>query len=354
MTNQDFANQLIKWYQHHKRELPWRETRDPYKIWLSEIILQQTRVNQGLPYYLKFVEQYPSVFDLAKAKEDEVLRLWQGLGYYSRARNLHSCAKMVVDKYSGVFPNTYNELLKLKGVGSYTAAAIASFAFDEPNAVVDGNVYRVLSRVFGIYDDIASNQGVKAFAELANQLIDTEHPADYNQAIMEFGALQCSPKTPTCGLCPISEQCHAHNHNTQLKLPVKSKKVKVRTRHFHYFILKQDDKIYMRQRGPKDVWQGLYDFYLIELDREVNTEDVLTRLPQKFLDQNILEDESKIFKHVLTHQRIFATFYQFNVKSKGSVLDLASSENLKAYNTNQIKELPKPTLINNFLVENIF
>ncbi len=307
-----------------------------------------------MPYYLKFVEQYPTVYDLANAPEDAVLRLWQGLGYYSRARNLHACAKMVVENFNGQFPSTYPELLKLKGIGKYTAAAIASFAFDQVNAVVDGNVYRVLSRIYGVEDDIASTSGAKTFEKLANTLIDPKQPAEYNQAIMEFGAMHCSPKTPACGLCPISEECHAYNHGTQLKLPIKSKKVKVRTRHFYYFVIKEGERIYMKQRGPGDVWQGLYDFPLQESNQAISTPELMENLPPELLNNVILEEESKIFKHVLTHQRIFATFYLLNVVNHKAIKALSSTESPGPFDLKQIQDLPKPILINNFLVEHIF
>ncbi len=346
-----FANQIIKWYEYHKRDLPWRHTKDPYKIWLSEIILQQTRVVQGLPYYEKFVAAYPSVFDLAKASETEVLRLWQGLGYYSRARNLHACAKMVVEDYEGRFPDTYEELLKLKGIGVYTAAAIASFAFDKPNAVVDGNVYRVLSRVFGIKDDIASSQGPKVFQKKANELIPSDRPADFNQGIMEFGAMQCSPATPACGLCPVSLECYAYNNNEQLKLPVKTKKVKVRERHFNYIVLKVADSYYVKERGPKDVWQGLYDFYLIETPKEAASEDLLDQLPESVKTEAVIEDESQVFKHILTHQRIFAKFYLIELQSESSVPE---KEGLRACTVDELKALPKPILIQKYLEREIF
>lgn len=346
-----FANQIIKWYEYHKRDLPWRHTKDPYKIWLSEIILQQTRVAQGMPYYEKFVMAYPTVFDLAEASETEVLRLWQGLGYYSRARNLHACARMVVADYNGSFPESYEELLKLKGIGAYTAAAIASFAFDKPNAVVDGNVYRVLSRVFGIKEDIASSQGPKVFQKKANGLIPQDRPADFNQGIMEFGAMQCSPATPACALCPISLECYAFNNNAQLQLPVKSKKVKVRERHFNYIVFRVGTRYYVKERGPKDVWQGLYDFYLIETPKAEEADSLLEMLPEFVKAEAIIEDDSKVYKHILTHQRIFAKFYAVELKKETS---LAKVDGLRACTVDELKQLPKPILIQKYLEQEIF
>lgn len=354
MNNQDFVNQLINWYHQHKRDLPWRRTIDPYKIWLSEIMLQQTRVAQGTPYYLKFVAEFPTVFDLAQARESSVLRLWQGLGYYSRARNLHSCAKTVVNEYNGVFPNTYKDLLALKGIGKYTAAAISSICYGEAKAVVDGNVYRVLSRVYGVHDDISSTLGAKVFENLANQVLDDKRPSDYNQAIMEFGALQCVPKSPDCSKCPISLECYAFKNKQQQHLPVKLKKVKVRKRYFNYFVIRSDQNIYLNLRGPKDVWQGLYDFGLIESKAEVSIEEIMASLPQEFLSEITIEEESKIFKHILTHQRIFAVFYTLTIADEAAISKVELFKALKPYNINEIKELPKPILINNFLEGSIF
>ena len=346
-----FANQIINWYHHHKRDLSWRHTRDPYKIWLSEIILQQTRVAQGKPYYEKFVNTYPTVFELAAASETEVLRLWQGLGYYSRARNLHACAKMVVNEYEGRFPDTYDELLKLKGVGKYTAAAIAAFAFDQPAAVVDGNVYRVLSRVFGIAEDIASTKGAKTFEKKAWSLVPETTAADYNQGIMEFGALQCTPKSPACALCPFSLDCYAYNHNAQDSLPVKLKKVKVRTRYFHYLVFKSGEQYWMKERGPKDVWQGLYDFEIYEGERALDTEAVLDAVPESLRPHLVLANESAEYKHILTHQRIFARFYLLEAGEEAKGL---MSSVLKPYSIEEIKALPKPVLIQKYLEDVIF
>ena len=230
-----FSKTLINWYSVNKRELPWRQTIDPYYIWLSEIILQQTQVAQGLPYYVKFTEEFPSVFHLAKAQEGHVLKLWQGLGYYSRARNLHTTAKYIAAELKGEFPNNYKDLLKLKGIGDYTASAIASICFNKPEAVVDGNVYRVLSRYFGIDTPINSPKGAKEFKQLAQELIDKKDPATFNQAIMEFGATQCKPQSPDCTLCPFTSSCIAFNENRIIELPVKIKSGKAKKKYFNFF-----------------------------------------------------------------------------------------------------------------------
>jgi A/G-specific adenine glycosylase len=349
-----FANQLINWYEHNKRDLPWRNTTDPYKIWLSEIILQQTRVAQGLPYYEAFITQYPTVFDLASASETEVLRLWQGLGYYSRARNLHVCAKTVVKDYQGEFPDNFDELLKLKGIGRYTAAAIASFAFGQPNAVVDGNVYRVLSRIFGMENDISSSNGPKVFELKANELLDRKQPGSFNQAIMEFGAIQCSPKSPACGLCPYSSTCFAFNNNCIDLLPVKTKKVKVTKRYFTYVVFRIEDQYYLKERGKKDVWQGLFDFHLLETDALQSFDNVLSLLSEMDLQASEIGESSKIYEHVLTHQRIFANFVE--VKLQKDQIDKLSklTAQLNLYSIEQIRELPKPVLISQYLEDQVF
>lgn len=351
LDSEIFVNQLISWYSHQKRDLPWRQTNDPYKIWLSEIILQQTRVKQGMPYYLKFIEQYPTVKDLANAPESEVLRLWQGLGYYSRARNLHSCAKTVSSELKGVFPLKFDDLLKLKGIGRYTAAAIASIAFNEPNAVVDGNVFRVLSRVFGIENDISDSKSLKVFETKANILIDKKAPGEFNQAIMDFGAIQCTPKRPACAICPMSHFCFAFNTSKQDQLPIKTKKVKVRNRYFYYFIYEHGDQLLMKERGPKDVWQGLYDFNLLESIAPLSEEDFLKELGTKELT---LLDFSEQVKHILTHQRIFTRFIRVRVNELGNFMALAKSKNLEAFELAEVQELPKPILIQNYLQKEFF
>ena len=347
-----FVNQLIKWFSHQKRDLPWRRTNDPYKIWLSEIILQQTRVIQGLPYYERFVENFPTVEALAQASEQEVLRLWQGLGYYSRARNLHACAKMVVGLYQGAFPKSFDELIKLKGIGRYTAAAVSSIAFNEANAVVDGNVYRVLSRVFGIYDDIAETKSVKVFEKLANELIPNEIPGEYNQAIMDFGAIQCTPKSPACAICPLSSSCYAFNHGEINSLPVKSKKVKVKKLYFHYIIFEHDGKFLMHERTESDIWKGLYQFHLIQFNVPAISEDVLEGVSN--FGSLEIKDISADIKHVLTHRQIFARFYRLEVNELNTFASIQKELKLMAFSIDEIDVLPKPILIENYLKKYIY
>lgn len=351
-----FTEQLISWYQTHKRDLPWRYTKDPYLIWLSEIILQQTRVAQGLPYYEKFVLTFPTVKDLAAASGQEVLRLWQGLGYYARARNLHTCAKTIANRYGGEFPDKYEDLIKLKGIGAYTAAAVASFAFNETVPVVDGNVYRVLARVFGIKDDILSGKGQKKFRELAAQLIPEGKGDTYNQAIMEFGALQCTPLAPACLLCPLNSKCYAYQHGKQKELPVKIKKLKIKRRFLHYMVICQNDRILMKQRSGKDIWAGLYDFYLIEGKEGKSLEDLAqnTLLAHLFSEGNMSVEVSKLYKHQLTHQQLFVRFYTINITDPGLAGSLMEEQCLNDYTVEELNQLPKPILIDNFLREEIF
>lgn len=290
---------LQNWYEQHKRDLPWRHTQDPYAIWLSEIILQQTRVDQGLPYYQRFISNFPTVNDLAKATQQEVLNLWQGLGYYSRGRNLHATAQQIIAEYNGVFPKSYPILLKLKGVGPYTAAAIASFAFDLPHAVVDGNVFRVLSRYFGIDLPINAAEGKAVFEQLANELLDQHAPALHNQAIMEFGALQCKPVSPNCKWCPVCDSCEAFKKNKVDILPIKLKKTKIKERFFVYHVIvNQQQQIAFQQRGPKDIWEGLFEFPLREFE---DLEKAAAYLENK-------TTIGRPFKHILTHQKITAYF----------------------------------------------
>lgn len=294
--------QIVQWYRQNKRDLPWRNTSDPYKIWLSEIILQQTRVAQGLPYYEKFVEKFPSVFQFAQSEEIEILNTWQGLGYYSRARNMHATAKFIVNELKGEFPTNYDQLIQLKGIGPYTAAAIASFAYNEKKAVVDGNVSRVIARIFGIEEPINETKGSKLIQTFADELIESQTPSEFNQAIMEFGALQCSPKNPNCEICPLIALCEAFAKQKVDFLPVKTKKVKVKIRHFHYLVYLNQNKIILEHRIHKDIWQNLYTFPIIETSTEA----------QAIEDQYDYRLKIETNPHILTHQKIHQRFYIMN------------------------------------------
>lgn len=343
----NFSNKIIDWYQSNKRDLPWRDTKNPYLIWLSEIILQQTRVDQGLSYFLKFKNTYPTVKELANANEDEVLKLWQGLGYYSRARNLHATAKIIDNNYNGIFPNNYDEILQLKGVGEYTAAAIASFSFDLPHAVIDGNVYRVLSRVFGVEMAIDSTEGKKTFKKLANELIDQKNPAEYNQSIMEFGALQCKPKNPVCENCTFLLDCYAYKENIIDQLPFKAKKIKQRNRYFNYFLIHHNKKVYLNKRNKKDIWEGLFDLPLIET--KTQQEDLGHLISGSgnvlFNDENIkLIKRSQPYKHILSHQKIHATFWEISIDGIFN-----QSANFTATSLNNMNNFAIPKLIENYI-----
>ncbi len=313
----DFSNKLVSWYLSNKRDLPWRNTANAYYIWLSEIILQQTRVAQGMPYYLAFVNAFSKVEDLANASEDEVLKMWQGLGYYSRARNLHFTAKDIADNYGGEFPNDYQKILKLKGVGTYTAAAITSFAFGLPYAVVDGNVIRVLSRIFGVDTPFDTTIGKKQFAELAQELLIKDNPSEYNQAIMEFGAMQCKPKSPDCSICPMQDFCEAYNKNTIAELPVKSKKIKVKKRFLHFLMIEEDGGVYLGKR-KKGIWNGLYEFPFLEFDKKADEKQVIAAEDWKNIFNGAKVEIASIspeFIHVLSHQKIHAQFWRLKTKN---------------------------------------
>ncbi|MBO9640365.1 MAG: A/G-specific adenine glycosylase [Siphonobacter aquaeclarae] len=340
MRLESFAPRLLHWYDEHRRDLPWRSTTDPYRIWLSEIILQQTRVAQGMPYYLKFTETFPTVTDLAAADERDVLRLWQGLGYYSRARNLHATARIVADEYGGAFPDSYAKLVQLKGIGPYTAAAIASFAWKEKVAVVDGNVFRVLSRIFGIATDIATPAAKKEFTELANRLIPADHPDLFNHAIMDFGATQCVPVSPVCLFCPFAGDCEAQATGRQAELPVKEKKTKVRDRFFHYTVLQSGTRLALKERTGRDIWSGMYDFWLTETDTPGGKP---AGLPA---DLAARAEVSPVFTHILSHQKIQAVFHTVEVP-----VDFLLPEQLKWYTFEELEDLPKPVLILKYLKE---
>ena len=350
-TTKKFSNQLINWYLKNKRELPWRETTDPYKIWLSEIILQQTRVQQGLPYYNSFLNTFPTIKKMAEASEKDILSLWQGLGYYSRARNLHKTAQIVQHTYKGVFPKTYKELLLLKGVGPYTAAAIASFAYKEKVAVVDGNVYRVLARIFGVYEDITQNSSKKTFAELAQGLIPEKQPDIYNQAIMEFGALHYTPSDPDCEHCPFAGICIANSTGDQAILPVKTKQSKKQERFFQYFIFTYDNKLLMKERTGKDIWQGLFEFLLIESDKLEALSSLLKKI-NGVAKKDVLF-ESPLYKHILSHQILHARFYHIQADKKLFHL-LKEKYKLESIDKAEINDTPKPVLLSKFLKDHKF
>ncbi len=348
-----FAHALETWYPRHRRDLPWRNTTNPYYIWLSEVILQQTRVAQGLPYYNRFLEAYPTLADLALAPEQELLRLWQGLGYYSRARNLHQTAKFIHSSLAGQFPGTYAALLALKGVGTYTAAAVASFAFGERVAVLDGNVYRVLARVFGIGEDITTPGAKKTFTALANGLIaHAEDPAAYNQAIMEFGAIQCTPVAPDCLLCPLQQQCVAYQTGQQKRLPVKKKKAAVRVRFLTYLVFRQGSgptlRLALHQRTGRDIWQDLYEFYALETDAAAPSWPPATWPAEanELVGQGVVLGPPTTGQQLLSHQRIQAEFYQIDVPGG---LQTALPMGFNWYTAEEVGRLPKPVLITTFL-----
>lgn len=317
---ENFSAVLLNWYaQKGRHDLPWRQTSDPYKIWLSEVILQQTRVVQGMSYYLKFVERFPTVFELAAATEDEVLSLWQGLGYYSRARNLHHAAQSIAK--AGHFPTTYEEVKRLKGIGSYTAAAICSFAYNADCAVVDGNVFRVLSRFFGIETAIDSAEGKRAFSLLAQELLPSGKACTYNSAIMDFGALQCSPQNPTCGDCPLVGGCSAFQQGKTNALPVKSKKIKAVQRFFVYVYLKlPGGRTLLHRRGKNDIWAGLYEPLLMEFQSLPTEEEVVAKFMETANNTSVqLRIVKKGIKHVLTHQRLQIELWEAEVEDDFSL-----------------------------------
>ena len=312
-----FTQEIYKWFLKNKRDLPWRQTSDPYKIWISEIILQQTRVAQGTNYYNRFIQKYPTIIDLASATEDEVLKLWQGLGYYSRARNLHYTAKYIVKNHNGEFPSDYKTVLSLKGIGKYTASAIVSIAYNLPYAAVDGNIQRVISRYFGINEPIDSTGGLKKIQVIADELLDPENAGMHNQAFMEFGALQCIPKSPVCNLCPVIQSCYANIKGKVNLIPVKSKKIKQSNRYFYYFVLEGQDYLFLEKRNNNDIWKNLYQFPLLESDNELTDEELIKMQMPGSLNRINIKSVSATVKHILTHQIIYARFVHFEFKNHG-------------------------------------
>lgn len=340
----DIREAILRWFRENKRDLPWRSTHDPYLIWLSEVILQQTRIEQGLPYYHRFVERFPTIQDLASAEESEVLKLWQGLGYYNRARNLHYTAKTIVNHYNSEFPKDFNELKKLKGIGDYTASAVASMAFDLPHAVVDGNVNRVLARIFGIKKATNSTAGQKIFKKTAQDLLDDDNPGTFNEAIMDFGAIQCMAANPHCLICPLQSYCYAFQENVIQQLPYKAPKSQKRTRYFHYLVLPLNEGIWLKKRTEKDIWENLYDFPLIETKEDVYIGKAML---QEHLSTNLTPEWMGEYRHTLTHQNIIGRFYKLkrlNNTKKSANYTFASWKELYLY--------PFPRLIEKFFQKN--
>ena len=335
----NFSLLITKWFRQNKRELPWRDVSDPYLIWLSEIILQQTKVDQGLSYYTKFSKKYPTVEHLANAEEIEVLREWQGLGYYSRARNMHYSAKLIVDEYNGIFPSSFEVILGLKGVGAYTAAAISSIAFHQKRGVVDGNVYRVLSRVFDIAIPIDSGNGKRHFQQLADALITETNPGEHNQALMEVGATICAPKNPNCNSCPLNGMCAALQNRTIAMRPVKKKKTKVKNRYFHFLLYTTENEVIIEKRNQKGIWYNMYQFPLIE---SVAPKSSISSA----LSQSKIKESEEII-HRLSHQKIHATFHHFD--SFPSVIE----SNWLVINKDKITNYPLPRLIDRYLEHNM-
>jgi len=328
-----FSDALQFWYASNKRDLPWRHTQEAYLIWLSEVILQQTRVQQGLSYFHKFAQNFPTIQDMAAAKEQEILNLWQGLGYYSRARNMHKAAKFIIDNHKGKFPKSFDELLTLPGVGNYTAAAIASFAFDLPHAVLDGNVFRVLSRYFNFGEYINTLTGQKHFQKLANELLDKKNSATHNQAMMELGAMICTPKNPKCDLCPLMDSCEGKAKNTWSDLPRKKGKIKVRERHLNYFVCLENDRFLLNKRGEKDIWANMYEFPLLEGEQ---------------VDTAHLGEirHIKSIGHKLTHQNLKVHFYVLPSEKLKRFFPLAEWVDL-----DELKDHPLPRVIERFMEE---
>ena len=346
---QGFSAILLKWNKlRNKRSMPWKGEKDPYKIWLSEIILQQTRVEQGLAYYKRFIQVFPDVHQLAKASEEKLFKLWEGLGYYSRCRNLHFTAGYISNELKGMFPDSYEAIKALKGVGPYTAAAISSFAFNLPYAVVDGNVYRVLSRIFGVKDAIDSLAGKKKFAKLADELLDKKHPGVFNQAIMDFGATVCKPVSPLCQSCVFKNQCVACLSGQTGSLPVKEKRIKVKHRWFYYLVLQYKNEYALQKRIKKDIWQGLYEFPLIEMEKEeTNERSVLAQAAQSmymFKDDFEVVSTSKKMKQQLSHQTIHAQFIEIQIKKKKR-----RNTAMQWIQKKQIDKYSFPNIINRYL-----
>lgn len=349
MNGFEISQILIDWYLENKRDLPWRNTTDPYIIWVSEIILQQTRVEQGLDYFSNFIKQFSTIKALANANEDAVMKSWQGLGYYSRARNMHFTAKDIVQRFNGVFPQRYQEIISLKGIGEYTAAAIASFAFNAPYAVVDGNVFRVLARLFAIGTPINTGSGKKIFYSLAQELLNPSFAGLHNQAIMEFGALHCTPHSPACFSCPLNEKCLAYFQQKVKQFPVKTAKTKAKDRYFHYFYVTDGENVFLKKRTGNDIWKNLYEFPLIETASQKSFEELvlLSEFKELFPDSEInsFHQETYRTKHILSHQIIHAVFYKVELIAKKYYL----FKNYKKIPLKSLQNYAVPRLIHKYL-----
>lgn len=347
-----FNSKTHSWYSLYKRNLPWRNTHDPYLIWLSEIILQQTRIDQGMAYYFRFADEFPTISALADASEDQILKLWQGLGYYSRARNLHFTAKFIQQNYNGLFPEDHDTILLLKGIGEYTAAAIASISFNLEYPTVDGNVYRVLSRFFGILEPIDTSSGKKIFHDLAKELIKGVDPGMHNQALMEFGALQCTPKNPDCNQCPLNERCFAFLNQKVGELPVKQNKTKIRDRYFNYLVLSYKNNTWIRKRVGNDIWKNLFEFPIIETENEISTENLIIQTEFRKIisiaDQVVIENVSDWKIHILSHQRIHYRFIRIRLND-----EIQLPEDIFRVNKEDIFNFAVPKLLDTYLNEYI-
>ncbi len=343
--HEDFTNGILSWYAENKRYHPWESSNNPYHIWLREVIFQQTRIEQGIPYYHKFIKKYPTIQSLANAALDDIYKDWEGLGYYTRARNLHAAAGQIVQDYGGKFPSLYSDIIRLKGVGPYTAAAIASFAFRQPYAVLDGNVFRVLSRFFGIKIPIDSPQGKKVFQNLANECMDSSQPDIYNQAIMDFGAIQCTPRQPLCENCPLSSNCAAYQKFNVSDFPVKKRKAIKRPRYFNYLVINNDKNIIIQKREQSDIWKNLYQFPLVESAKKNFTKnDARLEFGSNF---NLLSD-SKIYRQTLSHQIIAAKFFEIEAK------DFTLRENWMAIDIHALNQFSFPKIIRDYLRERFY
>jgi A/G-specific adenine glycosylase len=342
------ASKLIAWYAPHKRDLPWRKTKDPYAIWVSEVILQQTRVAQGLDYYYRFLNSFPTVQSLAAAPLDDVMKTWQGLGYYTRARNMHAAAQQVVNDFGGKFPRTYEGLRSLRGVGDYTASAVGAFAFNIPRPAVDGNVYRIWSRIFGVFTPIDTLAGQKELYQIALDQLDKKRPDIFNQAIMDFGGTLCMPKNPLCGECPVNDICYALRNHAVAQLPAKSKKVKVTDRYFSYLMIRHKGDTFIHQRGEKDIWHSLYEFPLIETDKKVSLAALQRTAEWKEMFGDVkptLLHASPVVKHVLSHQRLYSQFFILELKA----IPYSLISTFKKIKVEDVGDYSTPRLIDSYM-----